>query len=184
MLRRFDRGQFETHVMDDESQGDADQVDAVLSRWASERPDINATPLAVSARILLLSRILSDRCDVALGALGLTLWQYDVLAALRRAGSPFQLSPTELARAVTLSTAAMTNRLDRLEAKGWIQRKDAPSDRRSLLIQLTESGRELIDRALPIRVESDRRTLRALPPESQVELSTLLRRALLASRGT
>lgn len=159
----------------------SDQVDQIISQWALQRPEVDTSALQISARILLLSRLLNDCCDEALSELGLTLWQYDVLAALRRSGQPYRLSPTDLARAVTLSTAAMTNRLDRLEAKGWIKREDDPADRRGLLIQLTPSGCELIDRALPLRVATDKRSLDSLSKESQGELAKLLRQVLISS---
>lgn len=155
-----------------------DQVDEIVKRWATERPEVDAAPLHVSARILLLSRQLTDSADAALAPLGLSLWQYDVLAALRRAGAPFRLSPTELARAVTLSTAAMTNRLDRLEAKGWIGRHAATDDRRGIRIQLTPAGRKLVDRAFPVRIGADRAALARLPARTRRELAGLLRHAL------
>lgn len=157
-----------------------DRVDEIIKHWSLERPDVDVEPLAVTARLLLLVPLLIDGCDTALAQVGLTVWQYDVLAALRRAGQPFRLSPTQLAQRVTLSTAAMTNRLDRLEAKGWIRREADPSDRRCLQIQLTPAGGELIDRALPLRIEADRKFLEALPKRSRRELADLLRKLLHA----
>ncbi|MGE0481471.1 MAG: MarR family winged helix-turn-helix transcriptional regulator [Phycisphaerae bacterium] len=158
-----------------------DPVDQIIRRWSIECPDVDAEPLGVTARVLLLSRLLNERCDDALASLGLTLWQYDVLAALRRCGAPYRLSPTELARAVTLSTAAMTHRLDRLESKGWIRRYADPHDRRGIRIQLTPAGRALVERAFPLRVEADRRTIAALPRRAQRDLAALLRRILPAA---
>lgn len=156
-------------------------VDEIIKQWSVERPDVDVEPIGVSARVLILARILTENCDAALAGLGLTLWQYDVLAALRRAGKPYQLSPTELARAVTLSTAAMTNRLDRLEFKGWIRREADQSDRRCLRIQLTPAGCELIDRALPVRIEADRRAFAAMPKRVRRELADLLRQVLVST---
>lgn len=158
-----------------------DQVDQIIRRWRIECPQVDAEPLGVTARVLLLSRLLNERCDETLASLGLTLWQYDVLAALRRSGAPYRLSPTELARAVTLSTAAMTNRLDRLESKGWIRREADPHDRRGLRVQLTPAGRALVERAFPRRIEADRRALAALPRRAQRELAALLRQVLPAA---
>ncbi len=160
-----------------------DRVDQIVQQWRAERPDLDVEPLQVVSRILLLSRRLIDEADLALAPLGLTLWQFDVLAALRRAGAPYRLSPTGLARSLTLSSAAMTHRLDRVEAQGWIRRTSHPNDRRAVQIELTEAGLALIDQAVAVRITEARRGLESLSLEDQRALAAGLRR-LMSADGT
>lgn len=161
-----------------------DAVDLFIQQWSHERPDLDATPLGVSSRLLMIYRHIEHAADRVLAAHGLTLWQFDVLAALRRSGPPFALSASGLSRLVTLSSGAMTHRIDRLEVMGLVQRRDTPHDRRGVLIALTEKGRALIDEAAPTRLEHARSLLAALDPEEQRTLADLLRRLLLAQVGT
>lgn len=111
---------------------------------------------------------------------GLQHGEFDVLATLRRAGSPFSLTPTALYEATMVTSGAMTNRLDRLEKAGLIRRVPHPTDRRGLLVQLTEEGRELIDRAVEAHVENEHAILSGLEPEERQRLAELLEK-LIAS---
>jgi DNA-binding MarR family transcriptional regulator len=142
---------------------------------------VDATPLALANRILALARLLEVRSDEALAPFGLELWQFDVLSALRRAAPLYELSPSQLCRVSTLSCGAMTNRLDRLEEAGFVQRKPDPDDRRALRIRLTEQGRDRIDAALSVRVEQARRFAETLAPEQREILAGLLRVLLTAN---
>lgn len=158
---------------------DPDIVDVLLGQWVRERPDLDASALAVVSRLLMLYKHLEQDADRALATLGLTLWQLDVLAALRRSGAPFALSPTQLMQAVTLSSGAMTNRIDRLESAGWVERLPDPADRRGVLIQLTPAGKEIVDRAMPVRFAQARDIVSALTPEEFETLAGLLRKLLV-----
>ncbi len=157
-----------------------DFVDTAIAQWAQERPDLDATPLGVVSRILSLYKHLESRADAALADFGLSLWQFDVLAALRRSGPPFRLSPTDLMKSVTLSSGAMTNRIDRLEEAGLVKREPDPSDRRGVLIRLTDRGRELVDRAVAARLDEAREFLAVFDPGEVATLSDLLRKLSLA----
>lgn len=156
-----------------------DIVDVLLEQWVRERPDLDAAAMAVVSRLLMLYKHLEQGADRALIGLGLTLWQLDVLAVLRRSGPPFALSPTQLMQAVTLSSGAMTNRIDRLENAGWVERLPDPADRRGVLIQLTAAGKELVDRAMPVRFDQARDITQALTPEEFDALANLLRKLLV-----
>ena len=101
-----------------------------------------------------------------------------MLATLRRAGAPYRLSPTDLFRSMMVTSGTMTNRIDRLTAKGLVRRIPDPEDRRGILVELTQQGRELIDRALISHVENERRILQSLSREEQQTLATLLRKWL------
>lgn len=159
---------------------DKDQVDLFLQQWAQERPDLDPSPLAVVSRVLMLAKWLEQSADRALAPFGLSLWQFDVLAALRRSGPPFRLSPTQLMQLVTLTSGAMTNRIDRLEELGLVARERDPDDRRGVLIGLTAEGRKLVDAAIPVRLEDARRNLAAFSKTEQKELCGLLRTLMIS----
>ena len=96
-----------------------------------------------------------------------------MLAALRRAGAPYRLSPTELFSAWMVTSGTMTHRLKSLEARGWIERVPNEQDARSMLVQLSDEGRALIDRAVEVHVDNERRLLSALPPAALAELDAI-----------
>jgi DNA-binding MarR family transcriptional regulator len=108
--------------------------------------------------------------------LKLELWEYDVLSALRRQGRPFALAATRLARETDLSGGAMTNRIDRLEARGLVRRRPDKDDRRGVIVILSARGRRVIDEAIRFRLEAARESLRSLSAAEQEELAGLLRR--------
>src|SRR5690349_2401527 len=88
---------------------------------------------------------------------GLNAGEFDVLAALRREGDPFVLTPSALARTLMLSPAGMTNRLDRLVERGLVDRRADPDDRRSVLVALTPEGRRVVDAAVTDHVANEAR---------------------------
>lgn len=153
-----------------------DQVDLFIEQWQRERPDLEPSPLAVVSRVLMLAKWLEQSADRALARFGLSLWQFDVLAALRRSGAPFRLSPTQLMQLVTLTSGAMTNRIDRLEEVGLVVREPDPSDRRGVLIRLTAEGRRLVDEAIAVRLEDARQNLAGFSRAEQKDLAGFLRR--------
>lgn len=162
---------------------EADHVDRVLDQWATARPDLDTAPVAIVARVGRIGRYFDHAVDRLLGAYGLRRETWDILAALRRAGPPFRLSPTELYGAVMRTSGAVTNRLRRLEHAGLVRRRDDPGDGRGLLVELTDEGRALVDRAAPAHLENERRLLAALTPSEQRTLAALLRKLLLAQEA-
>ncbi|XVU23476.1 MarR family winged helix-turn-helix transcriptional regulator [Actinoplanes sp. CA-054009] len=160
-----------------------DGVDRIVGQWAHERPDLDTTAMAVFDRIANLSRIAGDRVERAYAEFGIGRPEFDVLATLRRAGDPFQLSPGELAASMMLSTGGTTARLDRLEKAGLVQRLPSPSDRRSVLVRLTEAGFEVVEMAVGAGLAEQQRLLEDLPSEKLRQLDDLLREALRASGG-
>lgn len=158
----------------------SDAVDTILAQWLRERPDLDPSPIGVIGR---LSRV-SQHIDLSLqrnhAGLGITPGEYDVLASLRRAGVPYRLTPTALYQTLMLSSGAMTNRLDRLEQAGYIERLPDPDDRRGRLVQLTEPGVRFIDHAVEVHLRNEERMLTALSPEQREQLSGLLRHWLLS----
>jgi DNA-binding MarR family transcriptional regulator len=162
------------------SHGRTDPIDLSVAQWRRERPDLDPAPLQVISRILMLYKQLEQSADGALEPFGLTLSQFDVLAALRRSGPPYQLSPTQLSRLVILTSGAMTNRIDRLELMGLVARTPSPDDRRALLVGLTPAGLQRIDAAAGARLDDARRNLAPLTAAEIDGLTSALRKLLVS----
>jgi DNA-binding MarR family transcriptional regulator len=158
---------------------DGDHVDHLIEQWRTERPDVDTSPMVVIARLSRLSRIFERRVEDLYREFGLNQSQFGVLAALRRAGPPYCLSPTDLYNSLLISSGAMTNRLERLSAAGYIKRISDPEDGRSMLVSLTPAGKRLIDRIIAPHYENERRLLASLTAKEQKQLATLLRRLLI-----
>ena len=154
---------------------DEDHVDRLIEQWARERPDLELEPMATIGRLGRLHALATRSIADVFARHGLQIGEFDVLAALRRSGDPFVMKPSDLARVLMLSPAGMTNRVDRLEAAGWIERRADPDDRRSSLVQLTHDGRELVDRAVTDHVANEARLLEPLSPTERRALDRALR---------
>lgn len=157
-----------------------DHVDRLVAQWAGERPDLDTAPLAVSARVTRLARLLERASSRLLEGTDLHEGELSVLAALRRLGPPYALTPTDLYRSLLLSSGAMTNRIDRLERAGLVRRERSESDRRRVLVALTDKGRATIDELMDANVALLADELAILDRDEQRQLADLLRR-LLAS---
>ena len=131
-------------------------------------------------RLKRCAALLEPRLEAGLAAFGLRLWEFDMLAALRRAGAPYCLSPTQLFSTLMVTSGTMTHRLRRLEMQGWIERIPNAQDARSMLVQLTDTGLKLIDRAVDKHVENERRILSVMPAHMLAELNARLSTLLLA----
>ncbi len=157
---------------------ETDGVDRIIAQWARERPDLDTTAMAVFGRVFRLSRMAGDHVERAYADYGIGRAEFDVLATLRRSGEPFQLSPGALAESMMLSSGGTTARLDRLEKAGLVERIPSATDRRSVLVRLTDHGREIIDDAVAAGLEEQRRLLSHMSPAKIRQLSALLRVAL------
>jgi DNA-binding MarR family transcriptional regulator len=155
-----------------------DHVDFIQAQWAKERPDLDTAPMGVIGRLSRVSRYIDRLLQENFSKFELNGGEFDVLASLRRAGSPYQLTPTELFQVLMLSSGAMTNRLDRLEQAGLIQRSHNPDDRRGILVSLTKQGLALIDKAYPAHLAHEARMLRSLTGAEREKLTSLLRKML------
>jgi DNA-binding MarR family transcriptional regulator len=155
-----------------------DPVDAILEQWRRERPDLDLTPMRVFGRVAVLARLLEPLTEKVFTAHGLRQGEFDVLAALRRVGPPFTLIPSELSAMLMMSRAGMTNRLDRLEAAGFVERTLDPADRRSFRISLTEAGRKTIDETMTTHAANLHHLTEAMNEEELAALSTALHKLL------
>jgi len=161
-----------------------DRIDRILAQWKRERPDLDTRAMGLIGRIQRAAAALRPRLDSTHDLSGLQGDTFDVLAALRRSGPPYQLSPTQLYREMMLTSGAMTNRIDRLEAAGLVVRRPDPDDRRVTLVRLTAKGKTLVDVATSKHVANEARLVSALSSREQQTLSELLRRLLVSLGDT
>jgi DNA-binding MarR family transcriptional regulator len=158
--------------------GVPDQVDRLVSAWRRERPDLQVEPLQVLSRVSRLARHLELARREAFARLSLAEWQFDVLAALRRSGPPYELTPGELLAETLVSSGTMTHRIDQMEAAGLVSRQPDPSDGRAVRVRLTDRGREAVDAALGSLLERERVLLERLASGERADLARLLRTLL------
>ena len=155
---------------------DGDEVDRIVAAWRRERPDLDVAPLEVLSRVTRLARHLDRDRSAAFAEHGLENWEFDVLAALRRAGDPYELSPGQLVADTLVTSGTMTNRIDRLAGRGLVRRRPDPTDGRGVLVGLTGEGLALVDTALEALLERERALLAVLAPVDTSGLAALLRR--------
>jgi DNA-binding MarR family transcriptional regulator len=156
-----------------------DEVDRIVDAWSRERPDLDFAPLQVLSRVGRLSRHLERARRTAFAASDLELWEFDVLSALRRAGSPYQLSPKSLLLQTLVSSGTMTNRINRLVDRRLVERKTDPNDGRGILVVMTVLGRDRVDSAIKLLLQSEAELLDGLSKIDQERLSSLLRKLSL-----
>jgi DNA-binding MarR family transcriptional regulator len=152
-----------------------DEVDRLIEAWQRERPDLDVAPMAVLSRVTRLAHHLDRARRQAFEAHGLEPWEFDVLAALRRAGSPYRLSPGRLLKETLVTSGTMTNRVDRLASRGLVERLPDPADRRGVLVRLTESGRDAVDAAMADLLAHERALLGSVSEADQRRITRVLR---------
>ncbi|WP_395373841.1 MarR family winged helix-turn-helix transcriptional regulator [Marinicella sp. W31] len=157
----------------------SDLISNLIDDWKKERPDLNADGMSVCGRILRLGRLLEDDVNKTLKKFDLQYTELDVLATLRRKGSPFQLKPKQLIESVLITSGAMTACLDRLEKRKLLVRLSDPNDRRGRIIALTPEGVALIDQAIELRFKQASKSLSGLTQSDQIKLSGLLEKLSL-----
>jgi DNA-binding MarR family transcriptional regulator len=160
-----------------------DEVDRLVEAWGRERGDLDLRPMEVLSRVSRLAHHLDRARRAAFAEHLLETWEFDVLAALRRAGTPYQLSPGRLVKETLVTSGTMTNRVDRLEARGLVERLPDPRDRRGVLVRLTTDGRRTVDGALDGLLDREQGLLAGLDPRRQRQLADLLRALVLPFEG-
>jgi DNA-binding MarR family transcriptional regulator len=151
-------------------------VDGILEQWAVEYREVNAAPMGIIGRIWRLSRYLEHGVQRGLDDFGCTLPEFDVLATLRRSGEPYSLNAGELMRSAMVTSGAVTNRVDRLIARGWVTRVADSKNKRIKRITLTPEGLDLVNRIVPVHVENERKLLSGLSENEQSILTGLLKK--------
>jgi DNA-binding MarR family transcriptional regulator len=156
-----------------------DAVDRITDQWNAVRPDVDVSPIQVIGRVSRLSRLIDRRLAENFARFGIEAWMYDVMATLRRSGAPYELTAGDLVRQAMVTTGAITNRIDRLEQRGLVERASA-DDRRKVIVRLTEQGFAMVEKVSVAHLATEREILGALSPRQQSDLAKLLRTALLA----
>lgn len=155
-----------------------DSVDILIEQWAAELPRASTEALASVVRIQRLAKHLQSRTARALSEHDLKPWEYDVLSVLRRQGSPYELPATEIARAAMLTSGAMTTRIDGLQDRGLVRRRSSRQDKRSVIVRLTNKGKNLIDQAISSRFADANDVFERLSVNERAMLSRSLSKAL------
>ena len=156
-----------------------DETDSLLEAWHRERPDLDVAPLSVLSRVTRLARHLDRERPAAFAEHGLEAYEFDVLSALRRSGAPYELTPGQLVRQTLVGSGTTTNRLDRLESRGLIDRRPDPEDGRVRRVRLTDRGRDRVDAAVGDLLDRERRLLGGLSEPDRNTLAGLLRSVLV-----
>ena len=162
---------------------DQDLTDRIVGRLSQIYPELDLRDTHVTARLSRLGRHMALREEEVFGRFGLGRGDVGVLSALRMAGPPHRLSPTRLGKGLMLSSAGVTSRLDRLERRGLVARHPDPDDRRGIIVELTELGRELVNAAVTANAAKDRELLGQLTREQRTTLEDLLRTLLVGLEG-
>ncbi|TDE07427.1 MarR family winged helix-turn-helix transcriptional regulator [Jiangella asiatica] len=156
-----------------------DEVDRLTEAWRHERPDLDVSPMEVLSRVSRLARHLDRARRTAFAEHGLESWEFDVLAALRRAGEPYELSPGTLLGQTLVTSGTMTARVDKLTARGLVSRRRDEDDRRAVRVRLTELGKQSVDAALEGLLAGERELLAGLATAERAQLADLLRTLVL-----
>jgi DNA-binding MarR family transcriptional regulator len=156
----------------------ADEVDEIVAAWQRERPDLDVEPLQVMSRLDRLAGVLGERRAAIFARYDLRRHEFDVLAALRRAGAPFELTAGELAARTYVTSGTMTSRLDGLTERGLVTRAADPVDGRLVRVALTPAGRQLVDTAFEALIAAERELLTPLPAGDLEPLAAALRQLL------
>ena len=151
-----------------------DHVQHVLEQWRREAPELDRSPFGVVGRISRLAQLLQAELEPVFAAYGVNGGEFDVLAALRRAGWPYRLTPTELSTALIVTSGGMTKRLNALEGRRLISREPDPRDGRSTAVSLTLAGKRLVEAILPDHAANEQRLLSELSTKARTELAHLL----------
>jgi DNA-binding MarR family transcriptional regulator len=152
-----------------------DDVDEIVQAWRRERPDLDVAPLEVLSRVSRIAKHVDSFRAEAFRASGLLSWEFDVLAALRRAGKPYRLSPKALLKETLVSSGAMTHRLTKLETRGFVVRTPDPDDGRGVVVHLTKAGVHAVDTAFSALVAKERALLEGISEVERLNTATTLR---------
>ena len=164
---------------------DMDRATKAAEQWAQERPDLETGPMVLLGRLgeaaLIITR---DRLNPVFASFGLQPGEFDVLATLRRSGAPYALTPTALYEAAMISSGSMTNRIDRLEKSGLVERRPNPIDGRGTLVGLTAKGLATIDKVVEVHVKTQHDAVNGLTQQERSQLSQLLGKLIISQHAT
>ncbi|MEF1169178.1 MarR family transcriptional regulator [Vibrio campbellii] len=152
-----------------------DAIDKVVSQWAKEKPELDTEPMAIMGRLMRIAKHMENHVAELHKRYDLKMGEFDVLATLRRSGKPYRLTPSELISSMMLTSGAMTNRLDKLEKKGLIAREHSKEDRRSVTVELTAKGFELIDSLIEQHLQAQHELMGSLSSAEKGQVNQALK---------
>ncbi|MBN8413026.1 MarR family winged helix-turn-helix transcriptional regulator [Halomonas litopenaei] len=159
--------------------GEKDAIDRLQDEWRRALPAQDPVDMGIFTRLYRVLKHVDRRVNAVFREHGLKEGEFDLLATLYRRDAPDGLTPNELCEAVVLTSGAMTHRLDRLVERGLVERVAHPSDRRSVLVRLSEAGRAMIPGLLDAYLESLAQMRSGLADEQADALANGLRQLLL-----
>lgn len=155
-----------------------DHVDWISDQWRQERPDLDTSPVEVIGRLHRLALALTAEIVPVHAEYGLSEPEFDLLASLRRSGAPYELPAGELSDYTMVTTGGLSKRVDRLQARGLVERIEPEEDRRRRMIRLTPEGVALIDAAFTAHITNEHRLIEQLGVSDAAALEPILRRWL------
>ena len=159
---------------------DRDQLDDTLEIWARQTPDLDPLTEGIVERIHILAWNVNQSMDETLATFDLERRFFQLLGKLRRHGPPYRVSAGKLAAELRLSSGAMTNRLDRMEAAGLVRRLPDPKDRRGTLVEPTAEGHAAWDRTVGAQALREAQLSSVLTAAEKARLHDLLRHLMVA----
>jgi DNA-binding MarR family transcriptional regulator len=160
-----------------------DKIDKIIKQWNTERPDLDVTAMSLIGRVKRVNGHLTKGMGETFAKHNLNLASFDVLATLRRSGSPFALSPNELLQTMMVTSGTMTNRIDQLVKVGLVERLTNPKDGRGFIISLTDTGMQVIDQTVTEHVQTQAELIKGLSSDEQQQLNRLLQKFLANFEG-
>ncbi len=155
-----------------------DIIDHLVNEWNKEQPELDASAMQIVGRVLRLGKLLEKRAGKSLQDLGIHYTDLDVLATLRRSGSPYELTPKQLMKSVLITSGSMTALLDRLTKLGLIYRSNDDKDKRIKRAGLTKKGIFIIDKGIKIRFNDAKESISVIDKKEREILSNLLKKLL------
>lgn len=153
----------------------ADRVDHIVAQWNRERPGVDVSAMEVIGRLTRVERVIRSRLNTVFAQHDLESWEFDVLATLLRSGEPHELTPGELLDSMMITSGTMTNRVDRLERRGFVTRSRSQADGRQVIVALTAEGMKKVDAALVDHAANETAILAGLSSRQRDALADLLR---------
>lgn len=152
-----------------------DGVDKIIAQWNRERPELDVEPMALIGRLMRIASHISKGMGETLLEYDLNGASFDVLATLRRSGAPFALSPTDLMTTMMITSGTMTNRIDQLVKRNFVERIANEHDGRGFLITLTGEGFTLIDEVVGAHVKTQEKLVSGFSKADQKAMNQLMK---------
>ncbi len=156
-------------------------MDAHIDLWSNELPELDRRVEGIAVRLQVLTKYLDRHRDAVLAEYGLQWWEFKTLHMLRRGGTPYCATPGELAKQLGMSAAALTNRLDALEKRGYVERTHDRDDRRKVVATLTPAGNKVWEQGIDQIQRVEQNLIHELSFSDRIRLEALLRRLVQAT---